>query len=130
MRCPSGQWCGVRPPPRSATRTAKVHETLGDRRNAALQYAIAAASRPGATYARIIALDLVAQAEQQAKQGGIEQACAAWGRAIDTMAGVKSIRTLKAVRSLRSDLRPYRTRGVRCAAELDERARLFLAHSR
>ncbi|MFI6729721.1 hypothetical protein NRF20_00295 [Streptomyces sp. R-74717] len=43
------------------------------------------------------------------------------------MAGVKSARTLNAVRSLRSDLRPYRARGVRCAAELDEHARLFLA---
>ncbi|MFI9116963.1 hypothetical protein [Streptomyces venezuelae] len=44
------------------------------------------------------------------------------------MAGVKSTRTLKAVRSLRSDLRPYRARGVRVAAELDERARVFLDH--
>ncbi|MFD0371082.1 hypothetical protein [Streptomyces sp. NPDC127114] len=82
------------------SRTAKVFETLGDRPNAAHQYATAAASQPGATYARIIALDLVAQAEQQAKQGSIEQACGTWGRAIDTMAGVKSTRTLKAVRSL------------------------------
>ncbi|MFD7897237.1 hypothetical protein [Streptomyces sp. NPDC059743] len=46
------------------------------------------------------------------------------------MAGVKSARTLKAVRSLRSDLRPYRARGVQAAAELDERARVFLAHHR
>lgn len=110
------------------SRTAKVFETLGDRPNAAHQYATAAASRPGATYARIIALDLVAQAEQQAKQGSIEQACVTWSRAIDTMAGVRSARTLKAIRSLRSDLRPYRARGVRVATELDERARVYLAH--
>jgi len=123
-------WALVWGPPAATvhSRTAKVFETLGDRRNAARQYATAAASRPGTTYARIIALDLVAQAEQQAKQGSIEQACTTWGRAIDTMAGVKSARTLKAIRSLRSDLRPYRVRGVRCAAELDERARVFLAH--
>ncbi|MFF1691711.1 hypothetical protein [Streptomyces sp. NPDC058254] len=122
-------WALVWGPPAATvhSRSAKVFETLGDRPNSARSYATAAASRPGTTYARIIALDLVAQAEQQAKQGGIEQACATWGRAIDTMAGVKSTRTLKAVRSLRSDLRPYRARGVRCAAELDERARLFLA---
>jgi hypothetical protein len=107
-----------------------VFETLGDRPNAADRYATAAASRPGTTYARIIALDLVAQAEQQAKQGSIEQACTTWGHAIDTMAGVKSTRTLKAVRSLRSGLRPYRTRGIRVAAELDERARVFLDHHR
>ncbi|UQA97486.1 hypothetical protein [Streptomyces halobius] len=123
-------WALVWGPPAATvhSRTAKVFETLGDRRNAARQYAIAAASRPGTTYARIIALDLVAQAEQQAKQDSIEQACATWRRAIDTMAGVKSTRTLKAVRSLRSDLRPYRARGVRVASDLDERARVFLAH--
>ncbi|MFI7143154.1 hypothetical protein ACIBQ5_37355 [Streptomyces massasporeus] len=125
-------WALVWGPPAATvhSRTAKVFETLGDRPNAAHQYATAAASRPGATYARIIALDQVAQAEQQAKQGSIEQACTTWGRAIDTMAGVKSTRTLKAVRSLRSDLRPYRARGVRVAAELDERARIFLDHHR
>ncbi|MGW2818934.1 hypothetical protein [Streptomyces sp. NPDC001415] len=125
-------WALVWGPPAATvhSRTAKVFETLGDRPNSARSYATAAASRPGATYARIIALDLIAQAEQQAEQGGIEQACATWSRAIDTMAGVKSTRTLKAVRSLRSDLLPYRARGVRVAAELDEHARLFLAHHR
>ncbi|MGW2866454.1 hypothetical protein [Streptomyces sp. NPDC001205] len=125
-------WALVWGPPAATvhSRTAKVFETLGDRPNSARSYATAAASRPGATYARIIALDLVAQAEQQAKQGGIEQACATWSRAIDTMAGVRSTRTLKAVRTLRSDLRPYRARGVRVAAELDEHARIFLAHHR
>lgn len=125
-------WALVWGPPAATvhSRTAKVFETLDDRRNAARQYATAAASRPGTTYARIIALDLVAQAEQQAKQGSIEQACTTWDQAIDTMEGVRSARTLKAVRTLRSDLRPYRARGVRCAAELDERARVFLAHQR
>ncbi|MFC8728227.1 hypothetical protein [Streptomyces bacillaris] len=125
-------WALVWGPPAATvhSRTAKVFETLGDHPNAAHNYATAAASRPGATYARIIALDLVAQAEQQAQQGSIEQACTTWGRAIDTMTGVKSTRTLKAVRSLRSDLRPYRARNVRAAAELDESARLFLNHHR
>ncbi|MCX5205920.1 hypothetical protein OG897_31390 [Streptomyces sp. NBC_00237] len=121
-------WALVWGPPAATvhSRSAKVFETLGDPGNSARSYATAAASRPGATYARIIALDLVAEA----KQGQIEQACTTWGRAIDTMAGVKSTRTLKAVRTLRSDLRPYRSRGVRVAAELDEHARLFLAHHR
>ncbi|WP_344261521.1 hypothetical protein [Streptomyces sodiiphilus] len=36
-------------------------------------------------------------------------------------------RTRKAVRHMRRDLAPYRTRGLRCAAELDERAAGFLA---
>ncbi|MFD3536340.1 hypothetical protein [Streptomyces sp. NPDC058664] len=66
-------WALVWGPPASGvhSRAAKVFETLGDRRNAALQYATSV-SRPGATYARIIALGLVAQAEQQAKEDSIQ----------------------------------------------------------
>lgn len=108
------------------SRKAKVHETLGDHRTAAEQYALAAASRPAGTYARIVALDLVAGAEMQLKQGNIEQACATWHRAIDHMDGVRSLRTRKAVTRMRSDLARFRARGLRCAAELDERARDFL----
>ncbi|GHI98031.1 hypothetical protein [Streptomyces olivaceus] len=109
------------------SRTAKVHETLGDHRAAAEQYARAAGSRPAGTYARIVALDLVAGAEMHLKRGRIEQACATWNRAIDHMAGVRSVRTHKALTSMRRDLARFRARGVRCAAELDERATAFLA---
>ncbi|MGW0491156.1 hypothetical protein [Streptomyces olivaceus] len=108
------------------SRTAKVHETLGDHRAAAEQYARAAASRPAGTYARIVALDLVAGAEMHLKRGRIEQACATWNRAIDHMAGVRSVRTRKALTSMRRDLARFRARGVRCAAELDDRAADFL----
>jgi len=93
-------------------------------------YGAAVASRPPGTCARIVALDLVAQAEMQAAEGSIEQACATWGRAIDHMDGVQSARTRKAVGSMRRDLSSFRTRGLRCAAELDERARDFLSNRR
>ncbi|MEJ8657599.1 hypothetical protein [Streptomyces sp. MS1.AVA.4] len=109
------------------SRTAKVHETLGDHRSAAEQYALAAASRPAGTYARIVALDLVAGAEMHLKRGGIEQACSTWHRAMDHMDGVRSVRTRKAVTRMRSDLARFQARGLRCTAELDERARDFLA---
>ncbi|MFE3942674.1 hypothetical protein ACFXPV_12505 [Streptomyces sp. NPDC059118] len=108
------------------SRTAKVYETIGDHRAAAEQYARAAAARPAGTYARIVALDLVAGAEMQLKRGRIEQACATWNRAIDHMDGVRSARTRKAVTSMRRDLARFRARGVRCAVELDERATDFL----
>ncbi|MFF3315089.1 hypothetical protein ACFYV5_06180 [Streptomyces sp. NPDC003035] len=42
------------------------------------------------------------------------------------MDGVRSVRTRKAVTRMRSDLARFRARGLRCAAELDERARDFL----
>ncbi|MGP3990780.1 hypothetical protein [Streptomyces sp. 3N207] len=109
------------------SRTAKVHETLGDHRAAAEQYKLAAASRPATTYARIVALDLVASAETHLKRGSIEQACVTWHQALDHMTGVRSVRTRKAVRRMRTDLARFRARGLRCATELDERARDLLA---
>ncbi|MCX5451416.1 hypothetical protein [Streptomyces nigrescens] len=64
----------------SAYSVAAVYETLGDHRTAAEQYSRAAGARPAGTYARIVALDLVAGAEMQLKRGQIEQACATWNR--------------------------------------------------
>lgn len=107
------------------SRTAKVHETLKNQRAAAEQYAAAAAARP-ATHARIVALNLVARAELQLKLGSIEQACSTWNQAMDHMNGVSSHRTRKAVTNMRADLARFRARGLRGAAELDERARDFL----
>ncbi|MEU7159681.1 hypothetical protein [Streptomyces chrestomyceticus] len=86
------------------SRTAKVYETLREHRAAAEQYARAAAARPARTYARIVALDLVAGAEMQLKRGQIEQACATWHRALDHMEGVRSVRTQKAVTTMRRSI--------------------------
>ncbi|MFE5742234.1 hypothetical protein [Streptomyces celluloflavus] len=90
----------------------------------------AATSRPPGTYARIVALNLVAQAEMQAAEDSVEEACATWGRAIDHMDRVQSGRTRKAVGNMRRDLSRFRTRQLRCATELDERARDFLSDRR
>ncbi|KUL48997.1 hypothetical protein [Streptomyces sp. NRRL S-1521] len=108
------------------SRAAKVLAALGDPQGAAVEYGRAAASRPSDTYARIVALDLVAEAEMQFKQGHIEQACATWARSMDHMVGVTSARTRKAVEGMRRQLLPLRTRGVRAAVELDGRGREFL----
>jgi hypothetical protein len=108
------------------SRTAKVHEALGDHRCAAQQYALAVAARPG-NHARIVALDLVAGAEMDLRRGNIEKACTTWQRAIDHMAGVRSARTRKALVRMRADLARFRARGLRSAVVLDERARDFLA---
>ncbi|MFI9078312.1 hypothetical protein ACIGW8_17810 [Streptomyces sioyaensis] len=63
----------------------------------------------------------------QLKRGQIERACATWNRALDHMDGVRSVRTHKAIARMRGDLARFRARGVRCAADLDERAIDFLA---
>ncbi|MER5641586.1 hypothetical protein ABT095_32170 [Kitasatospora sp. NPDC002227] len=109
------------------SRSAKVFSRLGDRKGAAENYAAAAANRPAATYARIQALDLVAQAKMELADGGIEQACSTWNRALDSMDGVKSVRTRRAVQEMRKSLAQFKSRGVTAAHELDERAVLFLS---
>ncbi|MER7109429.1 hypothetical protein [Streptomyces sp. NPDC000229] len=81
---------------------------------------------PEPPYARIVALDLVAGAEMHLKRGAIEQACVIWHQALDHMDGVRSVRTRKAVSRMRADLARFRARGLRCAAELDQRAREVL----
>lgn len=122
-------WALAWGPPRGSlhSRAAKVFEALGDHKMAAEHYSHAAAARPACTYARIVALDLVAEAEMQIKQGHIEQACATWNRSMDHMTGVHSVRTRKAVKNMRRNLRSFRARGIRPAVELTERATLFLA---
>ena len=124
-------WALAGGPPAAAVhaRAAKVFETLGDRPGAADQYARAAASRPVPTFARVVALELAAQADMEHGQGHIEQDCDTWSQAIDTMQGVHSVRTRKAVTDLRRSIQPYRIRGLQCAQELDERALDFLRDS-
>ncbi|MGC0316182.1 hypothetical protein [Kitasatospora acidiphila] len=108
------------------SRSAKVFSRLGDRKGAAENYAAAAATRPATTYARILALDLVAQAKMELSDGGIEQACDTWNRALDAMTGVQSVRTRRAVLEMRKSLAQFKSRGVSAAQELDERAAAFL----
>jgi hypothetical protein len=109
------------------SRSAKVFEKLGDRPRAEEEFAAAAAGRPTDTYARIFALDLVDQGRMQHAQGHLEHACSTWGKAIDGMEGIQSVRTRKAVVSIRRSLSTVRSRRVRVAQELDEKARGFLA---
>ncbi|MDT0307298.1 hypothetical protein RM780_10015 [Streptomyces sp. DSM 44917] len=121
-------WALAWGPPQATvlSRTAKVLETLGDHPRAAQHYARAAASRPTGTYARIIALDLTAQAESALRQGHLEQACATWHRAIDHMDGVASTRTRSALADIRRHLTPYRSRRLHHTTQLDERVRHLL----
>ncbi|MGW4794932.1 hypothetical protein ACWEPC_21220 [Nonomuraea sp. NPDC004297] len=121
-------WAQIWGPPQGTvwSRSAKMFQALGDVRNAAEQYGRAAACRPVTTYARIVALDLVAEAELLLTQGSIEHACATWWQAMNHMDGVASARTRKAITRMRRDLSPFRARGLRLAQQLDERAANFL----
>ncbi|WP_330335604.1 hypothetical protein OHS33_38885 (plasmid) [Streptomyces sp. NBC_00536] len=106
--------------------TAKICTRLGDHAAAEAHHAGARKRYASTEHQRIAALSAAAEGGAQLKQGQIEAACATWDRALDTMTGIRSSRTVKSVRSMRTDLAPFRARGARSALELDERARTWL----
>lgn len=107
--------------------TAKTLNRIGDHASAERYYAAAARARPHPDQQRITGLELAAQGGEQAAQGHVDQACATWGRALIVLDGVRSARAAKAVSGMRRSVRPWLRRGARTAADLDERARCWLA---
>ena len=105
-----------------SSNTAKTFLALGDHANAERHYAASARRRPDGTQ-RITALTIAAQGREQALQGHLEQACDTWGRSLDLLGGVRSARAAGEVAGIRRRLASLERRGVRAAAELDERAR-------
>lgn len=107
-----------------SSHTAKTFRALGDHANAERHYAASLRARRGAPgQHRIGALTLSAQAEEQAAQGHLEAACGTWDQALDLFSGVRSSRARDAVKGMRRTLKVFEARGVRAAADLDERAR-------
>lgn len=127
-------WVALSGAPRAAvsSHTAKTFRSLRDHRNAENSYAAAARTygKPADGKSRITALSLAWQGEEQAAQGHLEQACATWDRALGFFDGVYSDRAVKQVTSIRRNLAVFDSRGVRAAAQLDERARAWqLVHA-
>lgn len=121
-------WAALWGPARAtiANHTAKVFARIGDYAAAEHRYKQAVAGRPEAQYQRVNALSTASAASMQCAQGALEQACATWSHALDTMTGIRSARTRTAVTDMRTDLRSLRRRGVKAAADLDERAAAWL----
>lgn len=121
-------WAALWGSPRAtvASHTAKTFNALGDHVHAERHYANSVRARNAQnTHQRITALSLAAQGREQAAQGHVEAACATWSRALDMFGGVRSARAAKQVAGMRRQLRIFDRRGVRAAAELDERARTW-----
>jgi hypothetical protein len=70
-------------------------------------------------------LTLAAQGREQAAQGHLEAACGTWDRALDLFGGVRSARAATEVKNIRRQLTVFDRRGIRTAAQLDERARAW-----
>ncbi|MEW2087138.1 hypothetical protein [Streptomyces sp. NPDC005283] len=107
--------------------TALAAELLGAYDVAERHFSQAVWSKSGSEYQRITALDLAHAGSMQCRQGHVEQACTTWGKALELMGGVRSVRILQAAETMRQDLAPFTHRGSRAAVEFDERARLWLA---
>lgn len=122
-------WAALWGPARAcvSSHTAKTFKACGDHVNAERHYATAAKSRPSAEYQRITALTIAAQANEQAAQGHLEQACDTWERSLNLLEGVRSARAADAVASMRQKMRTFSGRGVRAAGELNERAQAWQA---
>lgn len=124
-------WAALWGSPRAtvASHTAKTFHELGDHTNAERHYGVSARSRSGdgREHQRITALTLAAQGREQAAQGHLEQACSTWGKSLDMLTGVRSARATREVNGIRRQVKVFERRGVKAAAQLDERARAWQA---
>jgi hypothetical protein len=110
-----------------AHETACTLRDLGDLTGAAREFRRSVRTRKAATFTRTHAVTLGYLGSVQARQGGIEEACATWSSALDAMDGVRSGRTRQAARDMSSVLSQFRRRGIRVVADLDARAASYLA---
>ncbi|GAA2919321.1 MULTISPECIES: hypothetical protein [Streptomyces] len=106
--------------------TAAINTQVGNYMAAEQHHAAARQHYGNTEHQRIAALSAAAEGHAQLSQGQIERACHTWDHALDAMTGIRSKRAAKSVQAIRADLTSFRKRGVRQAAELDERARLWL----
>ncbi|SBW22516.1 hypothetical protein FDG2_2760 [Candidatus Protofrankia californiensis] len=110
-----------------AHETACTLRDTGDLDGALREFRRSVRTRKAAAFTRTHAVTLGYLGAAQARQGNIEEACATWSRALDTMDGIQSGRTRKVVSEMRSALSPIRRRGITAASELDARAATYLA---
>jgi hypothetical protein len=96
---------------------------MGDLAGAAREFRRSVRTRKAATFTRTHAVTLGYLGGIQARQGNLEEACAAWSRALAAMDGVRSGQVAV---EMRSTLSPLRRRGIRAVAELDARAASYL----
>lgn len=110
-----------------AHETACTLRDTGDLDGAMREFRRSVRTRKAATFTRTHAVTLGYLGAVQARQGGIEEACATWSNALDAMDGIRSGRTRQVAADMRSVLSPLRRRGIRAVIELDTRAAAYIA---
>lgn len=112
-----------------AHETARTLVALGDTRGAAAEFKRSVRTRNGTAFRRTHAVTLGLLGSVHASTGAIEEACATWMRALDSMDGIHSGRAHQTVVDMRRALSPFRRRGVRIVSELDHLAAEYLART-
>ncbi|MFG2483359.1 Tat pathway signal protein [Streptomyces virginiae] len=113
-----------------AHETARTLQALGDLRGAEREFQRSVRTRRAQPFARTHAVTLGLLGAVQIQRGAVDEACATWSQALDTMQGVQSGRALDTVVQMRRSLSPYRGRGGTALAHLDERARTVISRVR
>ncbi|GAA5061219.1 tetratricopeptide repeat protein [Streptomyces similanensis] len=109
-----------------AHETACALRDMGRPQEAEAHFQRSVATRRRQQYARTHSVTLGYLGAVQVQQGHLDEACATWNQALDTMAGVQSGRARDVIVRMQSGLSPVRQRGGRHIAELDRRARDML----
>ncbi|WP_308416600.1 Tat pathway signal protein [Streptomyces sp. AJS327] len=126
---------GIREPARTFFfgEAALAHETactlrdLGDHHRAVKEFRHSVRTR-GAAFRRTHAVTLGYMGAAQIGQGGVEEACSTWSKALDAMEdGIYSGRARQTVVDMRQLLSPYRKRGIPAVGTIDSRAASYLA---
>ncbi|MGY4973153.1 Tat pathway signal protein [Streptomyces nigrescens] len=112
-----------------AHETACTLRDIGDLNGAQRQFRRSVRTRAASSFTRTHAVTLGYLGAVQARQGAIEEACATWSRALDSMDGIHSARARRTATDMRRALSPVRGRGISVVAELDHRAAAYLAES-
>ncbi|MFD8754310.1 tetratricopeptide repeat protein [Kitasatospora sp. NPDC059577] len=104
-----------------ASHTGKTLTGMKDHRTAERHYRAALQGRVPSTYQRVRGLTLANVAKSVAAQHRHEEAVILWNECLDLMDGVASGRNKEELKTVRSTMAVYRTRGIPGAPELAQR---------
>ncbi|MER7707265.1 tetratricopeptide repeat protein [Kitasatospora sp. NPDC097605] len=109
-----------------SSHTGKTLTELGDHAGAERNRRAELSGRDPEEFRRVHALSTHELARTLDRQGRMDEAVATWDQALDLMDGVSSARNTESIKTISKTMAGYRTRGVRGAGALAEKARTAL----
>lgn len=109
-----------------AHQTACTLRDTGDLSGALREFRRSVRTRKATTFTRTHVVTLGSFGAVQLHSGNLDEACATWTKALNTIDGIRSGRARQVVHGMRSALSPFRNRGIITVKEFDERAAAYL----